>query len=262
MPLTIYDRVDELDLRLREARTRVDENLPPWKFPLAILNHAFQDGLADALNRMQAERRNGEDRRHHYLLHRASGYKEARRVATKARNYWDAAYIEGYEVGLVAIGGYDEISLRQVPVYYCPGIGPETSYKRVAAAIRSGTRAHNAAGSWASRQTKALPKECTLRIDHFFHDIYGTTQKAILGPCCKVVCKSCRGTVSPDGQATDNGTEAELCTASVSTGPRPIDLNESSDTRRARVRLGRTGVFLNTPVIRGGAPPYVPGVSP
>jgi hypothetical protein len=41
LPLTIYDRTAAIDQRLRLARSRVDENLPPWRFPLAIFNHAY-----------------------------------------------------------------------------------------------------------------------------------------------------------------------------------------------------------------------------
>ena len=98
LPLTMYDRAATIDKSLREARSRSDEGpLVPWRLPLAIFNHAYQDGLADAIDHTTAARRTGDDRRHHELIERARGYHKARQLATKARNYWDAAYIEGYE---------------------------------------------------------------------------------------------------------------------------------------------------------------------
>jgi hypothetical protein len=157
LPLALYERVAMMNRRLREARTRFDESLPPWRFPLAIMNHAYQDGLADAFNRIQAARRSGDDRRHHELLHRAADYREVGRRALKARRYWDAAYIEGYKLGLWATGEQDT-PVRELPVYYCPGVGAETSYLRVAAAIRKGRETHAGAYAWAARQTRKLPE--------------------------------------------------------------------------------------------------------
>ena len=157
LPLALYDRAEIIDRRLREARSRVDENMFPWRLPLAIFNHAYQDGLADAIDHTKAARRTGDDRRHHDLIQRAAGYSKAKRLATKARNYWDAAYIEGNEAGLIALGAA-KLPLHMLPLYYCPGVGPETSYQRVAQAIRGGLATHRAAYTWAARKTRDLPE--------------------------------------------------------------------------------------------------------
>jgi hypothetical protein len=156
LPLVIYERAAFIDQRLRDARSRVDENLPPWRFPLSVFNHSYQDGLGDAIDHAIAARYAGDDRRHHDLVHRAAGYNEARRRATRARKYWDAAYIEGYETGLLALGA-PELPLVELPVYYCPGVGAETSFTRLEQAIRRGPRSHRAAYTWAARQTRDLP---------------------------------------------------------------------------------------------------------
>jgi hypothetical protein len=163
LPLTIYDRAETIDQRLREARTRVDETLFPWRYPLAIFNHAYQDGLADALNHAQATRRTGDDRQHHQLIHKAQNYERLRLDARKARDYWELAYVEGYQAGLIALGS-PELPIRILPLYYCPGIGPDTSYMRIAAAIRGGPKSHRAAHVWAGRQTRNLPKD-----KYFYH---------------------------------------------------------------------------------------------
>jgi hypothetical protein len=161
LPISIYERAATMAHRLREARSRVDENLVPWRFPLAIFNHAFQDGLADALDHAIAARRTGVDRRHNELIERARGYDTARRRATKSRKYWDAAYIEGYEAGLIALGS-PKMPLHVLPLYYCPGVGPITSFKTVAQVIRGGSNSHRAAHAWAAQQTGNLPAEMYL----------------------------------------------------------------------------------------------------
>jgi hypothetical protein len=121
-----------------------------------MFNHSYQDGFADALNHTIAARRSGEDRRHHFLEEKASGYEEARRRAKARRDYWDAAYIEGYTMGLVALGM--PLQPREVPMYYCPRIGPERSFTGVARAIRAGRKTHALAFDWAARTAKELPQ--------------------------------------------------------------------------------------------------------
>jgi hypothetical protein len=75
----------------------------------------------------------------------------------KARDYSNAAYIEGYELGLLALGA-PELPLRDLPLYYCPGIGAETSFKRLTQAIRGGLTSHQGAYQWAVRETRELPE--------------------------------------------------------------------------------------------------------
>ena len=158
----LYDYAALLGSRLREAKLRIDDRLPPWRFPLAMFNHSYQDGLANALDHTVAARRSGEDRRHHHLLRKARAYGKFKRRATARRSYWDAAYIEGYMTGLIALGA--PMPPHEVPLYFCPGAGAERSLARVAKAIRGGLRTHAAAHAWAARQLKGVPKEM-----HMYH---------------------------------------------------------------------------------------------
>jgi hypothetical protein len=115
-PLTMFDRLEQLGDRLRAAREIADRRFNLHRQPLALYNLAFQDGLSDALGHTRAARRKGADRAHGQLIHRAAGYDEARKRATKARNYWDAAYIDGYVAGLIGIAA-DDLPLREIPLY-------------------------------------------------------------------------------------------------------------------------------------------------
>lgn len=158
LPLSIYERLAVIDERAHQARSRFDEALPPWAFPLAIYNHSFQDGLADAISHAWATRKTGQDRRHGYVLQRAGTYEDLRRSASRRRDYWDLAYIEGYQAGLLALGA-PQIKMSNVPYYYCPGVGPESSFKRVSKAIRGGRVTHAGAFRWAERQIRDHPQD-------------------------------------------------------------------------------------------------------
>jgi hypothetical protein len=146
----MYVRLEVLGRRLREARTRSDELLPPWKYPLALYNHSFQDGFADALAHTRAMRKSGSDRRHGDMLERARNYLVLATEARRKRNYWDAAYATGYEAGLFTTV-VDKVPLNKVPVYYCPGLDAVSSFKKVSEAIRGGPDTHKAAYKWAEK---------------------------------------------------------------------------------------------------------------
>jgi len=153
LPTAMYDRLGIIDQKLRKGRTRFDKALPPWKFPLAIYNHSFQDGMTDALEHTRAKRRSGSDRRHGDLIHRARNYFELATMARKKRDYFDAAYAEGYGNGLFVIA-VDEVSLEDVPIYYCPGIELTSSFKEVSEAVQGGEETHKTAYKWAAKQDR------------------------------------------------------------------------------------------------------------
>lgn len=60
-------------------------------------------------------------------------------------------------MGLLALG-VPELPLRELPLYYCPGVGSETSFKRLEQAIRLGLTSHQGAFRWAVRQARELPE--------------------------------------------------------------------------------------------------------
>lgn len=155
LPTAMYDRLEIMDQKLRRGRAKFDSKLPPWRFPLAIYNHSYQDGMADALERARAKQRSGSDRRHGDLIQRAKNYFDFTTAARRKRNYWDAAYYEGYGNGLFTLG-VDEVPLEEVPVFYCPGIDETTSFDEVSDAVRGGEKTHKTAHRWAVKQD--IPK--------------------------------------------------------------------------------------------------------
>jgi len=153
LPATMYDRLEVISQKLYKGKLRFDRQLPPWRFPLAIYNHSFQDGMRDALEHARAKRRSGTDRRHGDLLERYKNYIDLAVAARKKRNYWDAAYIEGYGNGLFVLA-VDKVSFKNVPVFYCPGLEMTSSFEEVSEAIRGGSDTHKTAYRWAARQER------------------------------------------------------------------------------------------------------------
>ncbi len=124
---------------------------------MEIYDCAFRDGLRDCYGRLAAQRHTGNDRRHGDLHGRALSYDRMLRTATRRRDYWNAAYIEGYLAGLISVIAPD-LRVDEVPMYYCPGHGPDTSFARVSAAIRRGPATHKTAFRWAESRTRDVPR--------------------------------------------------------------------------------------------------------
>ena len=84
------------------------------------------------------------------MVQRARNYFELATEARRKRNYYDAAYATGYEVGLFTIA-VDKVHLNNVPVYYCPGVEAVSNFKEVSEAIRGGPKTHKTAYRWAEK---------------------------------------------------------------------------------------------------------------
>ncbi len=157
-PVQMFQRLEDLEGRLKSAQSTANQRLDVHKHPLSIYNLAYQDGVGDALGHTKAGRRHGRDRAHGFLLHLAARYDEARKRANRGRNYWDSAYIDGYVTGVIGIAARD-LPLREIPLYYCPGPGPDTSIARTSKAVRGGDETHKTAHAWAARQVRSLPAD-------------------------------------------------------------------------------------------------------
>jgi hypothetical protein len=83
-------------------------------------------------------------------------------MTSRCGRYHSQTYIEGYTVALLALG--TAMPIGELPLYYCPGVGPDTSAKRIEQAIRRRQKTHAAAFKWAAREARDLPEDM-----HFNH---------------------------------------------------------------------------------------------
>jgi SIR2-like domain len=100
-PDSVYATIDKLAMRVARARQRSARMFPVGRFPAAIYNWAYQDGLLHAFGKILALESSGQYSNTH--SHRVATYELARKGAFRTRQYFDAAYIEGYENGLLAL---------------------------------------------------------------------------------------------------------------------------------------------------------------
>lgn len=154
-PTTMYDRVADLKWRVSQAMARALAALPHDRYPLSIFNHAYQDGVMHACHRIESSRRYGDDRANGHLVHIYHSYDEAARHSLGNRDYWNQAYWEGYATGLFCSFA-SEVPVSRFPLYFCPGLGHETSLERLRRAVRGGPQTHQTAYRWAKRQTDQI----------------------------------------------------------------------------------------------------------
>jgi hypothetical protein len=119
-PDSAYAVVAELAERVSAARHRSVVKVRPHRDPAVIYTWSYQDGMLHALERILALRSTG-----HYSAPTSVGgtihtYNHARQGAIRTRNYWDAAYIEGYMNGLLSLELPPELVL-QIPLYFVWG---------------------------------------------------------------------------------------------------------------------------------------------
>lgn len=82
-----------------------------------IFSLAYQDGLLDALNRINRRWITGEYNDPHHLHHLVATYARYLRIAIERRRYWDAAYVDGYANGLMLLLSEDEDAVTAIPLY-------------------------------------------------------------------------------------------------------------------------------------------------
>jgi NAD-dependent SIR2 family protein deacetylase len=129
------------------------------KYPTAIYTLAYQDGLQHAFQRILAMRNTGQYSHECYVRGQISTYERFRRQSVKEHNYWDAAYIEGYQNGLMCFILTRRQVRRSLPIFYVFGLKdhPRTvkEYKRC---LRHGATIHKAAYGQAKKivQRKTL----------------------------------------------------------------------------------------------------------
>jgi hypothetical protein len=152
-PDRIYERVDKLAMRVDRARKRSARAFHHKKYPAAIYNWAYQDGLLHAFGRILALESSGQYSNTH--SHRVESYERARAGAIKGRQYFDAAYILGYQNGLMAIELDDEAT-DSLPFYFVWGVDYDlTEFDDFKEALEQAASLHKAATAKAVRMVEA-----------------------------------------------------------------------------------------------------------
>jgi NAD-dependent SIR2 family protein deacetylase len=120
-PDSVYDVVADLANSVAEARHKAVVSVRPKQHPAVIHTWAYQDGLLHALDRILALRTTGMYSDPSGLRGTLHSYEHGRRGAIALRNYFDAAYIEGYQNGLMSIEMDPDLAYHGTPRYFVWG---------------------------------------------------------------------------------------------------------------------------------------------
>ena len=129
--------------------------LGQYHFPSIIYTTSFQEGVMHAIDRAERKWPSGEYHDWERLGRKIHEYAHWLQAATRVRRYEDAAYIDGYLVGLQVIRG-DSERLGRPPVFYLPGPGYVGTRKEFRALLPKARRLHKAATARAVRIVKGV----------------------------------------------------------------------------------------------------------
>lgn len=151
IPDSAFDRVEALGDRVREAHLAVTESVDLKTTPAALHTLAYQDGVLHAVERILRLRSSGHYSRPHRALHKAQMYDQLFKGAVRKREYYDAAYIDGFANGLLALELDDEF-VEQTPLYWVWGSdAPMLKAGHFKAELKRAERLHKAATAQAER---------------------------------------------------------------------------------------------------------------
>jgi len=126
------------------------DRLDMRRWPYAVYTAAYQDGLIHALQHQFSMYDTGESDPH-YLHHMIHSYERLRREELRDRDYYDAAYIDGYIIGLQ----YPLVAWRnprvKLPSYYAYGEGKIWTRQECREALRRAKQDHPRAYSAATK---------------------------------------------------------------------------------------------------------------
>jgi len=144
----------DIYLRHQELYEKVDSH----RVPAVVLCGHYQDGLMHAFGRMRERRGTGEYSHIHDVEHQISEYEGLRKKAVRRKRYHDAAYIEGYQNGLLYLMSSDKLR-RALPKYFV--YGSDRNLKSLTAFNREAAKAqqlHRGALKQAERIAMSVPR--------------------------------------------------------------------------------------------------------
>ncbi|OGU58884.1 MAG: hypothetical protein A2V66_11060 [Ignavibacteria bacterium RBG_13_36_8] len=145
------------DLVMKEFQTNKCSNL--------IFCAMYQDGIQHALDYLKFKSKSGESYNLKHLMDSYFSYKlQLRKKISKARNYMDLAYIDGYIQGLSIPFAYN--SPDKFPFFYLFGKGPITNSKLFKKAIDEGKIFHQSAEAYGKHFFKELLKRGNELVPH------------------------------------------------------------------------------------------------
>jgi hypothetical protein len=103
----------------------------------------------------------------HGTMHKIQAYEQIRTGAIRARRYFDAAYADGYEAGLIALE-LDSHEIRRLPLFFVWGSKSDLrSFPRFRRNLRRAEKLHKAATNEARRLVARVADGLTVSHEPF-----------------------------------------------------------------------------------------------
>jgi hypothetical protein len=119
LPDSIYGHMHRLAIRVSRAHSRTSR-IKLQEAPSVVHALAYQDGLLHSLDRFEALQSSGLYSNPHSTHTRIHSYQRLFKAAVRRRDYNDAAYILGYQNGLISLE-LDPEETAFLPLYYVWG---------------------------------------------------------------------------------------------------------------------------------------------
>jgi hypothetical protein len=133
--------------------------------PKLVFCAMYQDGIQHALDYLKFKSKTGESYDSNHLIKSILSYKlNLRKKISKAKNYMDLAYIDGYIEGLSIPIAYD--SPEKFPFFYLFGKGPLKNARQFKKAIDKNIVYHKASENYGNHFFKELLKDGNKLIPH------------------------------------------------------------------------------------------------
>jgi hypothetical protein len=123
-----------------------------------IYTMLYQDGISHATDYLDFKSKSGESYNHIDLMNQLVLYTEdIRKKMSKARNYMDLAYIDGYIEGLAIPLFYEDI--EEFPLFYIYGVGPTNDIELAYDTFKNDTIRHKASEKYGRKFFKEYLKD-------------------------------------------------------------------------------------------------------
>lgn len=154
IPDTTFNDIAAILYKLEKIHKKTSD-LDLRRYPTAILSGSYQDGLLHALQRTLRKRKSGEYSCGHCVQIKVNLYEEIKRRKIREKNYYDAAYVEGYQNGLTALICSKDLR-KFLPFYFIYGLKHQPpNWREFISCLKVATTFHKSAFKWCEKMVKS-----------------------------------------------------------------------------------------------------------
>lgn len=159
------DRIYELEYLRHVMHKQVSDELLINKFSSLIYCAFYQDGIQHAIDYFKFKSRSGESYNPFLLMKHIDSYKQIRKDLSKAKNYADLAYVDGY-IETLYLPFYDDFEIEDFPLFYLFGEGPLVDVEFFWDCIKNKEVLHKSSEKFAKKHFKHFLDENSELVAH------------------------------------------------------------------------------------------------